>query len=80
MSVVLAIAAPAAAIALWSVLAAPKSSRRLPRATRVPFELGVFGLAVLALLAADQPTAAIVYGVLALVNAALLVAFDQLER
>jgi hypothetical protein len=80
LSVVLAIAAPALAVGLWSVFAAPKSDRRLRRAVRVPFELCVFGVAVVALLAAGQPAAAIVFGVLAAVNAALLTAFDQLDR
>src|SRR4051794_3958036 len=61
--VVLAVAAPALAVGLWSVFAAPKSQRRLGRAARVPFELGVFGLAVVALFAAGQPVAAIVFGV-----------------
>jgi len=79
-AIVLAVAAPGVAIGLWSVLAAPKSPRRLSRALRVPFELGVFGLAVSALLVAGQPVAAIVYGMLAVLNAALLVAFDQLDR
>ena len=50
------------------------------RALRVPFELGVFGLAVLALFAADRPVAAIVFGAVAAANAALLMAFDQLDR
>ena len=80
LAVVLAIAAPALAIGLWSVYAAPRSDRRLPRARRVVFELGVFGLAVVALATAGEPAAAIVFGVLAAVNAALLAAFDQLER
>jgi hypothetical protein len=80
LAVALAIAAPALAIGLWAVFAAPKSSRRLDRAARVPFELGVFGLAAVALLAAGKPAGAVVFAVLAAVNAALLAAFDQLER
>jgi hypothetical protein len=78
-SVLLAIAAPALAIALWAVFAAPRSERRLPTPARVPFELGVFGLAALALLAAGAPVAALVLAVLALVSAALLTRFDQWE-
>src|SRR3954447_7264105 len=79
-SVVLAIMAPGVAVVLWSVFAAPKSGRRLRRALRVPFELGVFGLAVVALFAAGQPVPAIAFGMLAAINAVLLAAFDQLDR
>ena len=53
-SVVLAIAAPAVAIVLWAVFAAPRSDHRLSTAARIPFELGIFGLAVVALLAAAR--------------------------
>lgn len=78
-AVLLAIAAPALAIALWAVFAAPKSARRLPTATRVPFELAVFGLAVVALVAAGALTAAIALAVLAVTSTALLARFDQWE-
>jgi uncharacterized protein DUF2568 len=78
-NIALAILAPAVAIVLWALFAAPRSERRLPTATRVPFELAVFGAAAVALVAADQPVAAIVFAVLAVVNAVLLFAFDQLE-
>jgi hypothetical protein len=47
-SVALAIAAPAVAIGLWGLFAAPRSKRRLPTAARVPFELSVFALAIVA--------------------------------
>jgi len=77
--VVLAIAAPAAAIALWARFAAPRSGRRLPAAARIPFELGVFALAVVALVVADLPVAALVLAVLAIVSAALLTRLHQWE-
>jgi hypothetical protein len=76
-AVALAIAAPAVAIALWGVFAAPRSPRRLPPATRIPFELAVFALAVLALLAAGSDAAALVLAVAVVVNAALITAFGQ---
>jgi hypothetical protein len=76
---VLAIVAPVGTVALWAVFAAPRSERRLPLAARVPFELGVFALAVLALLAAGSPVAAIVYAALVVVNAALMTVFHQWE-
>jgi hypothetical protein len=43
----------------------------------VPLELGVFGLAALALFAAGSTVAAIVLGTLMILNAALLTVFDQ---
>jgi len=78
--VLLAVAAAAVAIALWAIFAAPKSERRLPLAARVPFELGVFALAALALLAAGATGAAILFAALALLNAALLAAWGQLDQ
>jgi hypothetical protein len=78
-SVVVAIAAPAVAIVLWAVFAAPKSAHRLPAATRIPFELLVFAAAVAALLAAGVTTVAIVLALLVAVNAILLTVFDQWE-
>ena len=78
-SVVVAVTAPLLAIALWGRLAAPKSERRLALRPRLAFEGAVFGLAVLALLAAGHPGAALVFGVIAVVNAVLLAALGQLE-
>ena len=62
------------------MFAAPKSSRRLSSTLRVPFELGFFGLAVVALVATDRPVAALVFGVVAVVNAGLLAAFRDWDR
>ena len=78
-SVLLAIAAPAVAIALWAVLAAPRSARRLPTRPRIVFELYVFAAAVLALFAASAPIAAVVLAILVVASTALLTRFDQWE-
>jgi hypothetical protein len=78
-SVLLGILAPAVVVALWAVLAAPRSERRLPLAARVPFELAVFALAAVALLAADRAGLAAAFAAVAAVNAVLLLAFDQLD-
>ena len=75
--VVLAVVAPAVAIALWGAFAAPRSKRRLARAARVPFELSVFALAIGALLCAGHPVVAIVFGVVVFINAVLLTVFHQ---
>ncbi|HET6448917.1 MAG TPA: YrdB family protein [Conexibacter sp.] len=78
-SVVLALVAPLLAIVLWGAVAAPRASRRLPLRARAPFELGVLGLAVVALGAVAGTVAAIVLGALVVLNAALLTAFRQWE-
>ena len=78
-SVLLAIAAPAVAIALWAVFAAPRSERRLRKAPRIALELAVFAVAVAALLAAGAPAAAIVLAILVVASTALLTGFDQWE-
>jgi hypothetical protein len=78
-AVVVAIAAPAVAIVLWGLFAAPRSRRRLPTGARVAFELSVFGLAVVALLVAGAPIAALVMALLTATSFVLLVRFDQLE-
>jgi hypothetical protein len=79
-AIALAIAAAAIAILLWGVFAAPRSTHRLPRAARVPFELAVFALAAAALLEALDPVAAIVFGSLAIVNVALMTILGQWDE
>ncbi|MGZ4288859.1 MAG: DUF2568 domain-containing protein [Solirubrobacteraceae bacterium] len=79
LAVILAIAIPAVFVAGWGIWAAPRSPRRLPRQTRVPFELGCFTLAAVALIAAGATVAGIAFAVVAAVNAMLLAAFGQLE-
>lgn len=78
-AVVLAIAAPLVAVLLWARFAAPRSAHRLPPSTRIPFELGVFLLAALALLTAGHAAAAIIFAALVVLNALGLTAFDQWE-
>ena len=58
-AVVLAIAAPLAAVILWGRFAAPRAKRRLPLRLRAPFELAVFALAALALLTASSAAAVV---------------------
>jgi hypothetical protein len=78
-NIAVAIAAPALAIVLWGIFAAPRSNRRLPLAPRVGFEASVFALAVVALLVAGAPIAALVMAILSAASFALLARFDQLE-
>ncbi len=79
LALILAVGLPAMFIAAWGIWAAPRSRRRLPRETRVPFELGCFALAAVALIAAGATVAGIAFAVVAAVNAVLLAVFDQLE-
>ena len=79
-SVLLAVAAPAVAVVLWGTFAAPKATRRLADAARVPFELAVFALAAAALAAAGNAALALAFAALVVVNAALLTTFRQWEQ
>lgn len=80
LSLILAVAAPAIAIAAWAVLAAPKAARRLPPETRIPFELTVFLGAVLALLVAGAPGPAVIMAGLVVLNAVGLTVLGQWEQ
>jgi hypothetical protein len=79
-AVVLAIAAPAAAVMVWGLFAAPRSSRRLPLTARAPLELGVFALAGAALAAAGSAVLAVAFGAVAVLNALLLTVFHQWDQ
>jgi hypothetical protein len=79
-AVVLAIAAPAAMIAVWGRWAAPRSPHRLSIPTRVPVELGVFALAGAAGYAAGASVAATAFVVVAIVNALGLTVLRQWEQ
>ena len=78
-AVVLAVGLPVIVAVLWGAFAAPRARRRLPLRLRAPFELGVFGLAALALWQAGSATWAAVFAAIAAVNALLLTVFDQWE-
>lgn len=76
---VLAVALPAAAIAVWARWNAPRSAHRLPTRLRVPVELGVLVTAAVGLLVAGAATWAVIYLALVAVNAALLTVLRQWE-
>lgn len=78
-SVLIAIAAPVLAAVLWGRWAAPRAQRRLPLGRRVPFELGVFALAALAI-GTVSVIAGVVLAAVVVVNAALLTTFAQWEN
>jgi hypothetical protein len=76
-SLALAVALPAFAIVLWGVFAAPRSERRLATRARIPFELSVFGLAIVALSVSGAVFAAVVLAVLVAASTMMLTSFDQ---
>jgi hypothetical protein len=78
-AVVHAIIPPLIVALLWARLAAPRSRHRLPRSARIPFELTVFALAVVALIAVGHVAWAIGLGVVMAANAAALSVFGQWE-
>ncbi len=79
-SLLLAIVTPGAAAVAWGVFAAPKSARRLPVQPRIRFELTIFTAAMLALLSAGVPTAAVIFSGLVILNSILLTVFDQWQH
>lgn len=78
-SVLVAVAAPLAAVVLWGLFAAPRASRRLPLRSRVPLELAILGLAAVALSAVAGAAAGVVLGALIVLNAVLLTLLGQWE-
>ena len=68
---------PLAAAALWGVLLAPASKRRLPLLPRLGLKIMLFGLGAAALYNAGQPGPALVFGALAAVNMLLALAWRQ---
>ncbi len=78
-AVVLAVALPAVAIAVWARWNAPRSAHRLPPNARIPCELTVFSAAALGLLSTGAVTWAVVFAVLVVINAVLMTALHQWE-
>jgi hypothetical protein len=78
-AVLLAIALPVVAAAVWGTFAAPRSRRRLSLHPRIGFELGFFALAAVAFWRAGSAVSAAVFAALVVANALLLTAFDQWE-
>ena len=78
--VVLAIATPLVAAAVWGRYAAPRSPRRLPRGRRVALESSVFAVAAAALAAAGAPLLAAVFAALVALDTVLLLRWESEER
>ena len=66
--IALGLGAPALAIIAWAIFGAPKSKRHFQGAAYLGLQVVFFGGAVLALFAAGQHVAALVFAVITLVN------------
>lgn len=76
--IVLAVALPGIAIAMWAVWAAPKAKkRRLKPGPLLLFKLIIFGFATLAWWLAGQGFIAAIFGTLAAINLVGIWAFKQ---
>ncbi len=71
------IGVPLIAALIWGVFVAPASNRRLDDPLRLLVEIVIFAAAALALAAADQPTIAIAFAVIAAINMALIRIWQQ---
>ena len=74
------IVAPAAAVVVWALVAAPKARNPLSQAQRDVVGTGILLLAAFGLIAAGQASAGIVLGVTIVANAAILLALDPDAR
>lgn len=70
--IALAVATPAAAVMLWGAMMSPKAKWRLKGGAYLALKTVLFGAAALALYAAGQPTLAIIFIVIAVINQILL--------
>lgn len=77
MQIGLGISAPAAAIGVWAVRGAPKSTRRLTGGGLLALRIVFFGTGALALVLAGQAALGIGFGLIAALNLGLMYAWRQ---
>ncbi|MFN8473068.1 MAG: YrdB family protein [Anaerolineae bacterium] len=77
MKLFLGIGAPLLAAAVWGAFIAPKAWRRLADPWRLLLELVVWLAAIAALVAAGQPTLAVVFAVVLVVSTILMFVWGQ---
>src|SRR3954467_12874557 len=75
--ILLGLGAPLALGIIWGLFLAPKAGRRLPQPARLAAKVAVFGVVALALAAAGQPAAALLFAAVVAANLALSVAWQQ---
>jgi len=77
LNIILGIGAPLIAILIWARFMAPTSAHRLTGSAYLLVKLILFGLAAIGLAVAGQVTLAILFGVISVINKALLLAWKQ---
>ncbi len=75
--ILLGLGAPLAAAVIWGLFVAPRALRRAGDPARLVLELGIFGLAVAALLAVGRTLLAGLFALAIVTNEALLQAWGQ---
>ncbi|MFN8515540.1 MAG: YrdB family protein [Chloroflexia bacterium] len=75
--VVLGISAPVLVAVVWGTFMAPKARVRLPRSAALGAEIAIFGLGVLALVAAGQPSLAWMFAAVAALSRLLIAVWGQ---
>lgn len=75
--ILLCLGAPLLAAAVWGVLLAPASPRRLREPFHLTLELIIFALAIVALYIAGQPTLAGIFAVVYVINVVLRLVWRQ---
>ncbi|MEV4001179.1 YrdB family protein [Actinomadura sp. NPDC049753] len=73
-NIVLGLGAPAAAIVLWGMFAAPRARFKIPLALVLLVKAAVFGAGALAFYGVGHAAAAVAFAVIALLNTALATA------
>lgn len=73
----LAAIAPLTGAAVWGLFVAPNAEYDLGTALRLVLQVAILGAAFLALVAMGKRRIALVFGIVAIVNGALLAAFDS---
>ncbi len=77
MRLLLGLGAPVLAAVVWGAFVAPKAAVTVPGPVRFALGVVVFGVAALALWAAAQPTLALVFIVVAVINRVLILVWRQ---
>ena len=75
--IILGVGAPLIAIVVWGIFLAPRSSRRLMGTQQLILAAVVFGLAIVALVAAGQPGLALLLGLSFVINRILIIIWKQ---
>ncbi len=73
----LAIGAPLLAAVIWGRFMAPTAARRLTGTSYLLLKLILFAVAAIALAFAGQPTLAVIFAIVSVINQVLLIAWHQ---